>query len=611
MCGIFGYLGALESPLAACLEGLKKLEYRGYDSAGIAGLIKGQLWSMKAAGKITALEKKIKTKKVPLEIAIGHTRWATHGPADHNNAHPHIDQNNTLAIVHNGIIENYVDLRSFLKKENFQFTTDTDTEVIAQLIAYHYKDNLLEAVRLSMQKLKGAFALALVHKDHPDTIIAASRECPLSIGFDDSKKEILLSSDPNAFLGRNLNVAYLKNDEIACCRKEKLQIFDAANQPILKKTEKLYGQHLAISKTGFEHFMLKEIHEQPFTIQKALLGHLDKNFGTALFNQLNFSRQELLSIRHIMIIACGTSYHAGLIGASILEDEVRIPTRVEIASELRYTNPIISNDTLVIAISQSGETADTIGAVKEIKAKGAKILAVCNVKNSTLVREADSTVFLNAGPEISVCSTKAFTSQITILSLFALFMARLRHLSKEGGQRLISELIRMPELANDVLKQKNLLQALAIKYSKYKDFLFLGRRYMHPTCLEAALKLKEISYLNANGYPAGELKHGPIALLHKKLPVIAFTANVQTYDKMLSNLMEIKARGAPILAFASQGSKELESIASDIFYLPATIDQLATFPSSIAGQLFAYFIAKEKGCEIDQPRNLAKSVTVE
>ena len=619
MCGIFGYLGVLENPLRACLAGLKKLEYRGYDSAGIAGLIKGQLWSIKSAGKISALEKKIKDQKTPLEIAIGHTRWATHGSPDHKNAHPHTDQNNTLAIVHNGIIENYAYLRSFLKKAKMQFTTETDTEVIAQLIAYHYKnselkgvtDNLVEAVRLATQKLKGAFAIALVHKDHPDTIIAASRECPLSIGFDDSKKEILLSSDPNAFLGRNLNIAYLRNDEIACIQKAKLQIFDANHQPVVKKTEKLHSQNLSISKTGFEHFMLKEIHEQPFTIQKTLLGHLDENFGTALFDQLNFSRQELLSTRHIMIIACGTSYHAGLIGASILEDEARIPTQAEIASELRYKNPIISKDTLVIAISQSGETADTIGAMKEIKAKGAKVLAICNVKNSTLAREADSALFLNAGPEISVCSTKAFTSQITILSLFALFMARLRHWSKEEGQKFISELVRMPQLANEVLNQKNQLQKLAVKYSQYQDFFFLGRRYMHPTCLEAALKLKEISYLNANGYPAGEMKHGPIALLHNKLPVIAFTANHQTYDKMLSNLMEIKARGAPILAFATKGSKELETIANDVFYLPSTIDQLATLPSSIAGQLFAYFIAKEKGRDIDQPRNLAKSVTVE
>ncbi len=613
MCGIFGYLGKKHNPLNACLEGLKRLEYRGYDSSGIAGLIKNQLWSLKAVGKIAALEKKIKTRPVNLKIAIGHTRWATHGIANHKNAHPHLDQHQQLAVVHNGIIENHTKIKQFLEKNGIKFTTDTDTEVIAQLISYYYQNqkDLFEAVKNSIANLIGSFAIALIHKDHPDTIIAAAHDCPLVIGFDDKRQETLLSSDPNAFLGRNLNVFYLKTQEIALLHQKNYQVFNTEKQPIVKKTEKLYGQNLTIDKTGFEHFMLKEIFEQPFTLQKALLGHIDEDYGTAFFEKINFSRQELLSCRHIIIIGCGTSYHAGLIGAMMLEDEARIPTHAEIASELRYKNPIVSNDTLVIAISQSGETADTIGAVREIKAKGAKILAICNVKNSTLVRESDSAIFLHAGPEISVCSTKAFTSQLTILNLFSLFMARLRHVSKEEGKKFLSKMLNLPQQIRQILDQTQQIQKLASKYSKYKDFLYLGRRYMYPTSLEAALKLKEISYLNASGYPAGEMKHGPIALLDNKLPVVAFAANQQTYVKILSNLMEIKARNAPILAFAFKNSPELAEIADDVFYLPRTIDPLATFTSSVAGQLFAYFIAKEKGREIDHPRNLAKSVTVE
>ena len=608
MCGIFGYLGKKDS-LKVCLCGLKLLEYRGYDSAGIAGISEEGLFFCKSSGKILELENKLTKKPVRLTPTIGHTRWATHGKPSEVNAHPHYDYRKSLALVHNGIIENYDSLRKILKKKGIPFHSDTDTEVIAQLISYHYKNNLLKAVQKSLRLLKGTFAIVLIHKDHPGQMIAASRESSLSIGYD--KDQILLSSDPNAFSGHCLDILFLKNDEVALVRNGSIRVYDKHCRSIEKKVEKLDANYVSFSKKGFEHYMLKEIYEQPLTLQKAILGRFSEDFGTAEFEDFHIKAKELLFTKHILIVACGTSWHAGCIATSILEDKARIPTRAEVASELRYKNPVISNETLVIAISQSGETADTIAAIRKAKAKGAKILGICNVRNSSLVRESDCSIFLKAGPEISVCSTKAFTSQIGVLLLFTLLMARLRHMNKEEGQRFLRELKKIPQKIGFVLDHVDQIKKLAEKYAQYSDFFFLGRRYMYPTCLEAALKLKEISYLNANGYPAGELKHGPIALIHSRLPVIAFCSNHQTYDKMIGNLMEVKARGAPILAFAPKGADGLKTIANDIFFLPDTVDEMATFPSSVAGQLLAYYIAKKRGTEIDQPRNLAKSVTVE
>ncbi|KPK31913.1 MAG: glutamine amidotransferase [Chlamydiae bacterium SM23_39] len=614
MCGIFGYIGE-KNTLQICLKGLKQLEYRGYDSAGIAGIKNNNLIFCKTSGKIFALEKKIEKQNLELDIAIAHTRWATHGKPDEKNAHPHFDTHLSLGVVHNGIIENYAILKDFLKNKNIKFSTETDTEVIAQLISYNYekyKNNLYLTVHESLKLLKGSFAIALIHKDHPNIILAAARESPLAIGFIDNKNEILISSDPNAFIGHNLNVFYLRNDEIALLSKKSIKTYTNQKKLIEKKTSLLEGKNQTFSKEGFDHFLLKEIFEQPITIQKAMLGNISEDFGTAYFEGLKFSSTELMAIKHIIIIACGTSWHAAYIGASLLEDKARILTTAEIASEFRFKNPIISEETLIIAISQSGETADTLSAVKEAKAKGAKILGICNVKNSTLTREAHSCIYLNAGPEISVCSSKAFTSQITILSLFTLLMARLRHFTKEDGQKFLSELKKIPKIINQVLEKQKEIKKISIKYSKYKNFFFIGRKYMYASCLEAALKLKEISYLNATSYPAGELKHGPIALINKNLPVIAFCSNKQTYDKTLNNLMELKAREAPILAIAPNNAKEILQIADDIIFIPNTIDELAIFPTTIVGQLFAYNIAKAIGIkDIDQPRNLAKSVTVE
>lgn len=589
MCGIFGYIGD-QDPLQACIAGLEQLEYRGYDSTGIAGIVKGQLAICKEAGKLSRLKQKLTLKS--LELAIGHTRWATHGQVTNENAHPHFDAGQSVALVHNGIIENYSALKEQL--QGVPFVSETDSEVIAQLIAKHYTGDLVEAVQKTLPLLKGHFAIALIHKNHPDLIVAAARECPLSIGYNDARTETILSSDPNAFSGFIFNVLFLRSNEIAKIQKGKIEVYDPQRKVILKKPERLEANCKVPSKEGFPHFMLKEIFEQPATIQKAILGRMEE--GQVQFESLP---EDFRQAKRVWFIACGTSAHAGMIGTLMLEDLARIPAHTEIASEARYR--IIPEGTLVVAISQSGETADTISAVREIRSRGHKVLGICNVKNSTLTRETDGCIFLKAGPEMSVCSTKAFTSQIAVLYLFALYMA------KQGN----SQLNQIPRQVQQVLDQAPQIEKIAKKYSRYNNFFFMGRRYMFPTCMEAALKLKEISYVNANGYPAGELKHGPIALIDAQFPVIAFCANLQTQDKILSNLQEVKARGAPILALAPETLKAVAPIAHDTIWLPPTSDELSPFASTIAGQLLAYYIAKERGCDIDQPRNLAKSVTVE
>ncbi|NDD58227.1 MAG: glutamine--fructose-6-phosphate transaminase (isomerizing) [Chlamydiae bacterium] len=610
MCGIFGYIGPKNSA-DVCISGLKFLEYRGYDSSGIAGIQEGRLVSCKEIGKISSLAGAIEDQSLEMGLAIAHTRWATHGKPSRENAHPHFDAHRSVAVVHNGIIENHFALREMLKDKGYTFYSETDTEVVAQLVSYFYAGNFMEAVRKTLDQLKGFWALALIHKDHPDQIIATSRENPLAIGTNQAMTECFISSDVNAFSDPDLNVMFLRNNELALITTSDVKVFDSDYSPVMKFTEKLQLDQYSLSKNGFEHFMLKEIFEQPDTIRQALQGRLLEDFGTAEFDDLSITPQELSSVKRILILACGTSWHAGCIAASLLEEKARIPTQAEIASEFRYKNPIISEDTLVIAISQSGETLDTIAAVREVKAKGAKILAICNVRNSTLTREADACLFLRAGPEISVCSTKAFTSQLTVLSLFSLLMARLRHMSKEEGKEFLHELQQLPEKVEAVLKQKGALQFLAAKYAKYDHFFFLGRNYMHATSLEAALKLKEISYIHAVGYPAGEMKHGPLALVCPELAIVGLCGNKRTMDKTLSNLMEAKSRGAPLLIFASEGTKEIEELADDILWLPSSCDELSSVVFSVAAQIFAYYIATQRGTEIDQPRNLAKSVTVE
>jgi glutamine---fructose-6-phosphate transaminase (isomerizing) len=463
---------------------------------------------------------------------------------------------------------------------------------------------ILSAVQKAVPQLKGAFAIALVHKDFPDCIIAIAHEAPLIIGI--GVNEAFISSDSNAFAAHTREVVFLANAEIAVVRSDKLEIYNSSLEQISKPSEQLGNEAMDISKEGFEHFTLKEIYEQPQTIRSALLSRFSEEYGTAVFEELNFDVNELLAVERILILACGTSWHAGCLAAYMLEDKARLPVQVEISSEFRYKNPVIPPGTLVIAISQSGETADTVAAVR-----GSRILAICNVHGSTLAREADATIFLRAGPEIGVCSTKAFTSQVIVLSLFCLMMARMRHMGKKEGQEFLEALQRLPEQVHIVLDNVNQIKNVAKKYAGFQNFFYLGRRYMFPASLEGALKLKEISYINANGYPAGEMKHGPIALINEDCPTVALCANKVTYDKLLSNLMEVKARNGSIIAIAEEGDVGLQKIADDIIWIPATIDELAAVPTTVATQLLAYYIAMERGADIDQPRNLAKSVTVE
>ena len=615
MCGIFGYIGSeIEKdmkPLSICLEGLKNLEYRGYDSSGIASMDSTGVKVYKTPGKIELLEKLLSRKKAGKNLAIGHTRWATHGKPTKINAHPHIDNSCNLALVHNGIIENFSEIKEELIEKNIKFSSETDTEIIAQLISYYYEGDIKKALERALNKLRGSFAIAFIHKNYPSKIFAASRESPLAVGFDPNQKQAFLSSDPNALRKYNLAISFLHNNEIAILDSEKVEIFDLEGNFKEKKKIKLDNDLESVSKCGYEHYMLKEINEQPTTIKRALEGRLEDDFGTAHFKELNIDPKELQSVHRILILACGTSFHAGLIARSLFESIARIPTEVEIASEFRYSNPIISEDTLVIAISQSGETADTLAAIREAKAKGAKILGLCNVKYSSVTRESDYCLLLNAGPEISVCSTKAFTSQLTLLTLFTVYMARLRHLSKEEGVRYLQDLKKLPLVVESVLAKSDQIQLLAKKYAKYNSFFFLGRRYMFPTSLEAALKLKEISYVYASAYPSGEMKHGPIALIDENLVSVIMGGNVQTFDKLKSNIQEIKARDGKVLALLPQSASKQNMFVDDAIYLPDISDELACIPYSVAGQLLAYFIAKEKGTDIDKPRNLAKSVTVE
>ena len=613
MCGIFGYLGekGKAKAVSQCMAGLKRLEYRGYDSAGVAGVVEGELKTLKRVGKVASLVEATEKSALQFETAIAHTRWATHGKLTEENAHPHFDQSSSLAIVHNGIIENYYDLKNHLLSHNCSFLSETDSEVIAQMLAHHYRGDLLKSVQKTAPMLKGSFAIAAIHRDHPNTIFATARDCPLVIGRDRKSGEVFVSSDTNAFHG-DLDVFFLKDEEVALVREGSVEVYNPSGKPVKKKAESLGIHAKAVSKEGYEHYMLKEIFEQPTSIKRTIAGRYSDEFGTADLEELAQSNIDLKSVHHTLILGCGTSWHAGCIAASMFEKLARIPTQAEIASEFRYTNPIVSENTLVIAISQSGETADTLAAVREVKAKGAKVIGICNVKNSTLTREADCCLFLNAGPEISVCSTKAFTSQIVLLSLISLHMSRIRHMDKDEGRAFLRNLRKLPRLVENVLLKSKDIEALAKKYAHYENFFFLGRRYMFPTSLEAALKLKEISYLNAIGYPAGEMKHGPIALVNPNLVVVAMCGNKQTQDKIISNLMEIKLRGSPIVAFGPKCGGHINEIADDSFALPSEIcDELACVPYSVAAQLFAYYIAKERKTDIDQPRNLAKSVTVE
>jgi len=609
MCGIFGYVGAKNS-VDIVLNGLHRLEYRGYDSAGIAGLHQGKIVDCKEVGKVDTLEKEVKEAGIVLDVAIAQTRWATHGKPSQVNAHPHFDENRSLALVHNGIIENHEVLKRYLQEEKgVTFLSETDTEVIAHLISSYYEGDILNAVQQAVARLEGSYAIALIHRDFPDQIIAVAHESPLVVGI--GRKEAFVASDTHAFAAHTREVVFLSNSEIAVVSPEKLEIFDSSMEQIEKQTEQLSIVVEDVSKGKFEHFTLKEIYEQPQAIRNAMLSRYLEDYGTAVLEELNFETHELQGIERILIIACGTSWHAGYIAAYMIEEKARIPVQVEISSEFRYKNPIVQPGTCVIAISQSGETADTLAAMRELKAKGAKVIAICNSHGSSMAREADACIAQRAGPEIGVASTKAFTSQLVILALLTLLLARMRHMDKHEGQAFLENLQKLPDQVKKVLEQAPHIEAIARQYAHHENFFFLGRGYMFPTSLEGALKLKEISYINANGYPAGEMKHGPIALINEECPTVALCGNKATYDKLLSNLNEIKARNGKIIAIAEESQKGLEKVADAIIRVPDSLDELASIPTTVVTQLLAYYIAHARGANIDQPRNLAKSVTVE
>lgn len=607
MCGIFGHIGPSDS-LKNCLTGLKFLEYRGYDSAGIAGIYEGKLICYKEKGRLSNLEAKIGNQSPNFTIAIGHTRWATHGIANTQNAHPHLDRSEMFAVVHNGIIENHNQIRAMLEEKGYSFQTDTDTEVISALLAHLYRGDLISAVQEAVSYLKGFWALAIIHRDHPDTIVVTRKENPLIVGVSKKKNESFISSDAYAFQRTDLDLFFLENNDIALVGCNGIKVFDENSQAISVNPQKIKLPDLVIDKGDFPHFMLKEIFEQPEAITSTVHNRFLLNQGDADFENFHPKPGEF---SRVLLLGCGSSWHAGCVAALQFEALSKIPAQAEIASEYRYKSTPLQSDTLVIALSQSGETFDTIAAVRKAKESGVKVLAICNSFGSTLTREADYTLYLRAGPEISVCSTKAFNCQLALLSLIALKMGRIGKMDRADGQNFLNEIISLPKKGQEVLELEESLVHLAQKYAPFTNFFFIGRQYMFPTCLEASLKLKEISYLGSYACPAGELKHGPLALVDEHCLVIGLCGNEQTYDKMLSNLMEVKAREGKILAFAPQASADIAGIADDVFYLPPISDPVAPVTYSIATQLFAYYIAKERGCDIDHPRNLAKSVTVE
>ena len=610
MCGIVGYTGPLNA-VPILLEGLKRLEYRGYDSAGIAVQGKDGLALRRVKGKIAGLEELLSRNGngVSGETGIAHTRWATHGAPSEPNAHPQLDSTGRIAVAHNGIIENYEPLKKWLLKEGKTFRSETDTEVLANLIGYFYKGNLETAVQKALREVKGTYGIAVMSTDEPGKIVGARNGSPLVVGV--GHGENFVASDVAAMLRHTRQVVYLADREMAVVTPDAVRTTTIENKRVAKEIEEITWDLEMAEKGGYEHFMLKEIFEQPRSIENALRGRLVEATGDAHLGGLNLSEEKLRSLKRIIITACGTSWHAGLIGEYMIEEFARIPVEVEYASEFRYRSPIIEQDTLVVAISQSGETADTLAAMREAHRKGAKVLGICNVVGSTIAREADGGIYIHAGPEIGVASTKAFTSQITVLSILTLLLARMRSMSQADGQRLVHALRAIPGQVEEILATADQLKKIAKAYSGHQNFLYLGRGFNFPIALEGALKLKEISYIHAEGYPAAEMKHGPIALIDKNMPVVFIATHDAAYEKILGNLQEVKARRGQIIAVATDGDRLIAEKADHVITIPKTLDALSPILAVIPLQLLAYYIAVERGCDVDQPRNLAKSVTVE
>jgi glutamine---fructose-6-phosphate transaminase (isomerizing) len=610
MCGIVGYIGGREA-LPIIIEGLKRLEYRGYDSAGVATIGNGEILVSRMSGKVSDLEKSLPVNLDNGSMALGHTRWATHGEPTEKNAHPHIDCNNQIALVHNGIIENYSAIRTKLEQEGHRFTSDTDTEVLVHLVEemYKYTDNLTNAVRMALQEVDGAYGIAVISVHEPKKIIVARRGSPLVIGIGDN--EHFVASDAAAIVRHTRSVVYLEDGEIAVLSRDGFSTTTIDNVEVEKTVHQINFDIEQIEKANYPHFMLKEIHEQPTTVTDALRGRILLEEGDVKLGGLRDVIDDLRDAKRFILTACGTSWHAALVGEYMIEQYARIPVEVEYASEFRYRNPIVTENDIVWAISQSGETADTLAAVREAKLRGAKVFGIVNVVGSSIARETHGGVYIHAGPEIGVASTKAFTSQLTVLSLLTVLMARLRGMPVTDGYNILKELRTVPEKVQSILNQAEAIQDIAERFSFARNFLYLGRGYNFPVALEGALKLKEISYIHAEGYPAAEMKHGPIALIDANMPVVVIATHDASYDKVMSNIQEVRARRGKIIAIANDNDTEIEKYANHVIRVPETLDLFQPIVSSIPLQLLAYYIAVYRGCNVDQPRNLAKSVTVE
>ena len=628
MCGIVGYIGHRQAS-QFLIEGLRRLEYRGYDSSGVAAIDSNGLLSVvKTQGRIDNLVSRLSDSPVPGAIGIGHTRWATHGPPSDENAHPHLGGQRVLALVHNGVIENYQHIRTRLAGLGYVFQSATDSEVIAHLISAclekHLPDEmggngsngaagiygfLVAAVKEALAQLRGTYGIVAVFHDYPDVLIAARLGSPMVIGVGDG--EHFIASDATPMVGHTDKIVYLADHELAVITRDSLQVLHRDQGEIEHSVQTLEQDAGNVSLGGYDHYMLKEIHEQPESLRNAMRGRLNRDDATAVFGGLNLDTQRLRQVNRIVLTACGTSWHAAMVGEYVIEELARLPVEVEYASELRYRNSPMDDKTLVFAITQSGETADTLAAMRECKRKGHPTLAICNTVGSTIAQESEGGIYLHAGPEIGVASTKAFTAQCTILAMLGLYFGRQRHVGFDAGMRIIEQLQALPEQVDKALQSDAVVRAIAEKYQHCDNFLYLGRQYNFPTALEGALKLKEISYVHAQGYPAAEMKHGPIALVDENTPTVFLIPPGFVYEKVLANMEEIKARGGPVIAVVCDGDTDAAYLADDIIEIPYVQDFLQPIVMSIPLQLLAYHIAVLRGCDVDKPRNLAKSVTVE
>ncbi|MEE9171719.1 MAG: glutamine--fructose-6-phosphate transaminase (isomerizing) [candidate division NC10 bacterium] len=609
MCGIIGYVGP-KNVIPVLLDGLKRLEYRGYDSAGIAFLHQGELQISRSVGKIKELENTLWGRDLGGDIGIGHTRWATHGRPSEENAHPHVDCAGEIVLVHNGIIENYVPLKEKLTGEGHRFTSDTDTEVIVHLIEKYLEGDLAEAVRRALREVSGAYAIAAMWKGDPDRIVGARCSSPLVVGLGEG--EFLIASDIPALIGHTRNVLFLEDHEIAVIGREGVEVATLEGDPVHRTVERIPWSPILVEKGGYKHFMLKEIYEQPRAIRDTILGRYSLEAGEIYLDGIEAVEEILPFVQRLVLVACGTSWHATLVAKFLLEALCRVPVEVDYSSEFRYRDPILNPETLVLAISQSGETLDTLVALREAKTHGCRVVSIVNVVGSSIARESDGVIYTHAGPEIGVASTKAFTAQLTALYLFALYLGRRRGcLDTARVQELLAALLRLPQLAEETLQCDDVVERLSHLFYQRSDFLFLGRGINYPIALEGALKLKEISYIHAEGYPAGEMKHGPIALIDAQMPVVVLAPQDRTHAKILANIQEVKARGGVVIAMGTQGDTDLFSRVDHHVAIPAINPHLAPILLVIPLQLLAYHIAVHKGCDVDQPRNLAKSVTVE